>query len=95
MLTQTQWLLAEFEKGRHLTQLDMLREYGIGNHTGRISDIRKALAGEGRCRQIIADPQFGDNGKQWMKYSLYTPQERLLKGVCDMDDSVIAGNKNL
>lgn len=38
--TQCQRLERELLKGRRLSMIDMLNELGIGNHTGRISDLR-------------------------------------------------------
>jgi hypothetical protein len=39
-MTQCERLAAEFEKGRELTMWEILHELRIGNHTGRISDLR-------------------------------------------------------
>ncbi len=39
-MTQCERLLVEFEKGRVLTMWEILHELRIGNHTGRISDLR-------------------------------------------------------
>jgi hypothetical protein len=41
MPTQCERLLTELQKGRKLTQRQMFDELRIGNHTGRISDLRK------------------------------------------------------
>lgn len=41
MVTQCDRLLAEFKKGRKLTLMDITNELRIGNHSARISDLRK------------------------------------------------------
>lgn len=40
-MTQCERLATELLKGRRLSMIDMLNELGIGNHTGRISDLRE------------------------------------------------------
>ncbi len=40
MTTQCERLERELLKGRRLSMLDMLNELHIGNHTGRVSDLR-------------------------------------------------------
>jgi hypothetical protein len=76
-MTQVQWLRAELEKGRSLTQIQMLSEGGIGNHTGRISDLRRELQNEGSGAMIVVGWENGSNGKTWAKYSLFKPVSQL------------------
>ena len=45
--TQCDRLEAELKKGRKLTQRQIFDELFIGNHTGRISELRPKLAKEG------------------------------------------------
>jgi hypothetical protein len=47
MTSQVELLLQELRAGHRLNQMDMLFSLGIGNHTGRICDLRKKLSDEG------------------------------------------------
>lgn len=71
-MTQCEWLLEQLEKGRKLSQIDMLMEGGIGNHTGRISDLRRDLELEGKGRLILHEWEE-KNGKVFARYHLHTP----------------------
>ena len=51
--TQVERLRESLEQGRRLGQLEMLNDLGIGNHTGRICDLRKALIKEGKPLDYI------------------------------------------
>jgi hypothetical protein len=51
--TQVERLRESFENGRRLGQLEMLNDLGIGNHTGRICDLRKKLLKEGKPLDYI------------------------------------------
>jgi helix-turn-helix protein len=47
VLSQCERLEAELRKGRKLTLMEITNELLIGNHTGRISDLRPKFAKEG------------------------------------------------
>lgn len=53
-MTQIQELYQELLKGRRLGQIEMLNELGIGNHTGRICDLRQKLIQEGKPLDYIS-----------------------------------------
>lgn len=66
-LTQAQWIIEQLEKGRALSQLDMLSEYGIGNHTGRIAEIRQDLFNKKDKREVVTEWDH-KNGKTFARY---------------------------
>lgn len=84
-LTQVEWTLSELKKGKHLTMLSMLMDYGIGNHTGVITRCRRALLDEGNGEEIITEwiwTRSRKTGKK-IKFASYYIPTRAKKGLFD------------
>ena len=66
--SQVKRLQYAMEKGGKFTQLDMLYKFGIGNHTGRIADIRKKMGYD-----YVKTDMIKKNGKRIGLYSIPNP----------------------
>ena len=80
MKSQTELLLEELRSGHRLTQMDMLFSLGIGNHTGRICDLRKKLTDEGFPGDYITTlmkPMRKQNGSICQIAEYFIPQKYL------------------
>jgi hypothetical protein len=72
-MTQCQRLLVELEKGRRLSNLDMILELGIGNHTARISELRYDPAVQKRLIKrglSLHTEMVTEHGKTFARYYL-------------------------
>jgi len=66
--TESQWkeIYKYLQSGRSLTMYDMLVKFGVGNHTGRIADIRRHHGYNSVKTEMITL----SNGKRVARYSI-------------------------
>lgn len=53
--TQIDIALDALKQGKVLDQLNMLFDYGIGNHTAVITEVRRRLYDEGKGEEVITE----------------------------------------